>query len=384
MQPARAIRSTGYIVRLKRDNQRAPAPDVATAAFSIASKHRIAAPHTLLDETIRGFAVGHLPGHVLHGLRLDDRVESVEPDIEVRACAQTVPWSIARIGAAVDANGGGGAPAAAVDAHIFVLDTGVQSRHPDLNVVESVSFVRTERSTDDLNGHGTMVAGCAAARNNSSHVVGVAPGAKIHSYKVLDRSGGGSLSVVIAAIDRVIRFKQGSPASRVVINLSLGGYAGTTAYTALDAAVRTAVRDHGIPVVVAAGNESMNAALCTPAHTAEALTVGAYDSANAFARFSNFGSVVDVLAPGQNVLTTAVGSTTATASGTSFSCPYAAGAAALYLAAHPLAAPDQVAAALVALAAAAGPDANPPIAGVPADTTPYGLFVRDLWTPASA
>lgn len=351
---------------------------MTSTAYSLTSRHRIPLPHTILNgDSVCGFAVGHLPNHVLQNLRRDNRVEAVEPDLEVRAYTQQVPWSVARVGAVSTSPYTTGS----VDVHVFVLDTGVQMNHPDLNVVESISFLRSERNTDDLNGHGTMVAGCAAARNNTMHVVGVAPGAKVHSYKVLDRYGSGSLSTVISAIDRVIKYKQAFPAHCVVINLSLGGYAGSTAYGALDDAVRIAVRDHGITVVVAAGNESKNAALCTPAHTAEAITVGAYDSANQFATFSNFGSVVDILAPGRDILTTALKSNLATVSGTSFSSPYVAGAVALYLASKPVALPAEVVGALKAMALDAG---NPLIAGVPPDTTPYGLFVRSIVSPELA
>lgn len=161
-------------------------------------------------------------------------------------------------------------------------------------------------------------------------MVGVAPGAKIHSFKVLNQHGGGSSSAIIAAIDRVIQFKKAFPDNRVVINLSLGGYAGTTNYGALDLCVLSAIRDHKITVVVAAGNNSSDAGMYTQAHVYEAITVGAYDADNAFAAFSNYGAVVDLLAPGKGVVTTNINSSVKVISGTPFSCPYTAGAAALY------------------------------------------------------
>lgn len=360
-------RFVGYIVRFKNNRTF----DVPTMAYRLAARHTGGPPRDIFTESIRGFSIGRIPDVAVRWLRLEDAVESVEPDLEVNASVQNVPWSVARVGAAPTTLDG-----PTIDAHIFVLDTGVQLKHPDLNLVESKSFVRTERSVDDLNGHGTMVAGCAAARNNSTHVVGVAPGAKVHSYKVLDRYGGGSLSNIVSAMDAVIKFRRSSvPDNRIVVNLSLGGYAGTTSYTALDSAIATAVRDYQITVVVAAGNDGADAAWFTPAHTTEALTVGAYDSSNKFASFSNYGSQVDLLAPGKDVLTTGLKSSLVTVSGTSFSAPYTAGAAARYLAENPTALPIQVAASLRTIATEAGSLANPPIVQTPTGTTSMSVYV---------
>lgn len=190
----RDIRFIGYIVRLKAEH----AVDVPTVSHRLAARYATT-PLAIFTESIKGFTVGRIPENSVRRLRLEEAVESIEPDIEVRAYNQRIPWSITRIGATPKTS-----PMPDVDAHIFILDTGVQKNHPDFNLVESLSFIRTEPNTDDLNGHGTMVAGCAAAKDNGTHVVGVAPGAKIHSYKVLDRYGYGALSGIIAAIDGVI------------------------------------------------------------------------------------------------------------------------------------------------------------------------------------
>lgn len=224
-----------------------------------------------------------------------------------------------------------------------------------------------------------MSAGCAAAKDDLHFVVGTAPGARIHSYKVLDQNGSGYLDDIMYAIDAVIWWQLNAPAGkRAVINMSLGGYAGSTQYNSMDYAVQSAVRDYNIPVVVAAGNESMDASLCTPAHTLEAITTGAYASNNIFSTFSNFGSHVDILAPGTAVLTTSIGSSLATVSGTSFACPYVAGGVALYISKNRTATPATVAAELKRLASNTYSGANPPITNVPIGTTRSSLYMRNI------
>jgi subtilisin family serine protease len=268
----------------------------------------------------------------------DARLASVERDMLVRAQRQSLPWGLARIRA----------PAARkplwmrrrgrslpnVNADVFVLDTGVQRRHPDLNVVEARSFVSWERTPWDLNGHGTAVAGVIGARDNRTHVVGVAPGVRLRSLKVLDRNGEGAISDMVAAVEHMIRWKRRMSRrvrNAVVANLSLGGYVGSTRYTALDLALRRAVRA-GITVVVAAGNEGEDAGLYTPAHCREAICVGATDRGDALTSWSNWGAFVHVHAPGEGVLTTALDAYVQNISGTSFAAPHTAGAAALWLA----------------------------------------------------
>jgi subtilisin family serine protease len=210
----------------------------------------------------------------------------------------------------------------------------VQRRHPDLNVVEARSFVAWEPSPWDENGHGTAVAGVIGARDNRTHVVGVAPGVRIRSLKVLDRNGEGLISDIVAAVEHMVRWKRAQNRrvrNAVVANLSLGGFVGSTAYTALDAALRRAVRA-GITVVVAAGNEGDDAGLYTPAHCREAICVGATDRGDGLTSWSNWGGVVHLHAPGEGVLTTALNAYLQSISGTSFAAPHTAGAAALWLA----------------------------------------------------
>jgi subtilisin family serine protease len=357
-----------YIVKLKNVHTDASAE---TAINGICLRNRIVA-FDKFSETFRGFSTV-IPDNVLERVRAEAQVDSIEPDLQVNAYGQYVPWGIKRCG--VEATLPTFSQTNIENVHVFILDTGVQRNHPDLSVVESLSFVRTERSTHDRNGHGTMVAGVLAAKNNDSHVVGVAPGSKIHSYKVLDARGSGSLSNVISAIDRVIRYKKSNPSIPVVVNLSLGGFAGTTEYNSLDLSIRKAIVDFNICCVVAAGNEFIDASLCTPAHVHEAITVGSYNEFNRFSSFSNYGSIIDVLAPGENVLTTFLKSSTAITSGTSFSAPHVAGVAALILASNNKSTPGMIVEQIKITAKNDFNGANPKILNVPLATTNCSVFV---------
>ena len=358
----REISYDGYFVKLK-DN----VEDVDEIVTKICKKNSIESKKTT-KHSIKGFSIkGRKPQHVIDKLLDDENVVSVEPDIKVKASAQTIPWPAKRVGCERIGSG------LSINAHIFILDTGVQKDHPDINLVESLSFIEEEPDTDDLNGHGTMSAGCAAAKDNDSHVVGIAPGAAIHSYKVLGKDGSGYLSDIIAGIDEAIWFQKQNPNIRVIMNMSLGGYAGSTSYNSMDWAIYTAVVDYNIPVVVAAGNEYINVDMCTPSHTKEAITVGAYNNYNVFASFSNFGSGVDILAPGESILTTSVNSGTATASGTSFAAPYVAGAVALYISKNPAATPLDIVNKLKQFAIMNYGGSNPRITRAPTGTTQYKL-----------
>lgn len=298
----------------------------------------------------------------------------VEPDLRVSACSgQHTPWGVVRAqGVAARSRF-----PVLVNADVFVFDTGVQRRHPDLRVASAVSCVAHERTPEDLNGHGTAVAGVIAALDNRRDVVGVAPGARIHSVKVLDRHGSGYLSDILTGIEYMILWKRRHRRrdNQIVANFSLAAHTGSEAYTALDFAIRRAVAE-GITCVVAAGNEGADARLLTPAHCREAITVGAIDAANRFAAFSNHGPAVDLLAPGVAVRTTYVGSALANISGTSFAAPHVAGAALVHLLRRRgRRTPRQVAAQL-SWAARRSDRRNPRVADAPPQTTPFALNAR--------
>jgi subtilisin family serine protease len=237
-----------------------------------------------------------------------------------------------------------------VDADIAILDTGIRDL-PDLGVAGGHSCVGSDPGGwDDDNGHGTHVAGIAAAIDNDAGVVGVAPGARLWAVKVLDRSGGGTFSDVICGLDWVV--ENADAESIDVINLSLSGAtrAGEHKNCSSSAFHRAicAVVDAGIPVVVAAGNQGTNAKTRVPAAFKEVITVsgfadldgepgklggrgcGHYD--DSFLSFSNYGRAVDIAAPGGCIVSYRLGGGLEAASGTSAASPHVAGAIAHFVA----------------------------------------------------
>ncbi|MFG2333332.1 S8 family serine peptidase [Streptomyces sp. NPDC048604] len=219
----------------------------------------------------------------------------------------------------------------------YVIDTGVRVSHEDFGGRASHGFdaVDNDDSADDGNGHGTHVAGTIAG---TAH--GVAKKAKIVAVRVLDDNGSGTTEQVVAGIDWVTKNHQGPS----VANMSLGGGADE----ALDEAVRKAIAA-GVTFGVAAGNESSDAGQGSPSRVQEAITVASSTKDDEQSDFSNFGSVVDIYAPGSEITSAWNDSDTGTKtiSGTSMATPHVVGAAAVYLAGHPEAKPDEVAKALV-------------------------------------
>lgn len=390
LKPVGNANILGYIVKIKDNATGITADttvnDILNRGVAILRRKRPAGNNVpsitnIYAKTIRGFAIPIVSEAYINSLSTDDDVQFVEPDIEVNAFAQTIPWGVTRIGTmgstVASINGAG----QIATVNIFILDTGV-AVHPDLNRVEARSFVPREASVDDLNGHGTAVAGVVAAKDDTDGIVGVCPGAPIRSYKCLDKNGSGQLSWIIAALEAVYNWKTANYGALAVVNMSLGGYTGSFTYTSLDYAVKKVI-DHGIPVVVAAGNSGDMAELYTPAHTAEAITVGAYDYTNTMTTWSNFGAVVDILAPGANILTTSINvrnrkPTYATFNGTSFSAPHVAGAVALYLHNSPSSTPEAVRNALLTLSTNATLTDNPKIVSSFPNTTNNSIYVAGI------
>ncbi|MFF2504554.1 S8 family peptidase [Streptomyces sp. NPDC058067] len=224
---------------------------------------------------------------------------------------------------------------------VYVIDTGIRVTHRDFGgrARSGWDFVDGDATAQDGNGHGTHVAGTIAGTS-----YGVAKKAKVVGVRVLDNAGSGTTAQVIAGIDWVTKHAR-KPA---VANLSLGG----TANAQLDAAVRSSIAS-GVTYTVAAGNDGLPASLYSPARVPEAITVGATDRTDRRADFSNWGTRIDLFAPGVDITSASNASDTgkATHSGTSMASPHAAGAAALYLAGHTRATPAQVSQALTAQAA---------------------------------
>ncbi|WP_226967075.1 S8 family peptidase [Streptomyces phaeolivaceus] len=220
---------------------------------------------------------------------------------------------------------------------VYVIDTGVRISHKEFGgrAVNGWDFVQNDRTAQDGNGHGTHVAGTVAGAT-----FGVARKAKVVAVRVLDDAGGGTTAQVIAGIDWVTEHAR-KPA---VANMSLGGPGNAQ----LDTAVRNSIAS-GVTFTVAAGNDGIAAGLSSPARVKQAITVGATDRKDVRAPFSNWGPSLDLFAPGVSITSASHRDDTGkvTSSGTSMAAPHAAGAAALYLADHPRAAPAEVGRALV-------------------------------------
>ena len=221
--------------------------------------------------------------------------------------------------------------------NVYILDTGIRSTHTQFGgrATRDYDTVGDGQNGNDCHGHGTHVAGTIGGST-----YGVAKAARIHAVRVLGCNGAGSYTGIIAAVDWVASHRV-KPA---VANMSLGG--GYSA--ALNSAITSAI-GAGVTFVVAAGNNNANACNYSPASTPAAITVGSTTSTDARSYFSNWGTCLDIFAPGSDITSSWIGSDTATntISGTSMATPHAVGVAALYLAANPTASPASVASALI-------------------------------------
>ena len=334
-----------------------------------------------------GAQVGFVYEHALNGysatmsaeaasrITNDPKVAYVEPDLPQAATAQTLPTGVNRIDGELSPTAKIDGLDDRVDVDIAIIDSGVDLTHPDLNVVGGVTCSgggpfskKCSSGGNDDNGHGSHVAGIAAAKDNEIGVVGVAPGARIHAVKVLDSRGSGYTSWIIAGIDWVTA----NAATIEVANMSLGGSGYTAAY---HTAVKNSVAK-GVVYMVAAGNEARDvygpdAKFGTsddtqPAAFPEVGTISALADADgipgglkatstafsictenrddSFACFSNYsrnatnnpvtssGGKIDMMLPGYQITSTYSSGRYATVSGTSQASPHAAGMAALYIA----------------------------------------------------
>jgi subtilisin family serine protease len=314
-----------------------------------------------------GFAARMTAAAVEH-LRADTHVVSIQADEVVSGAGQALTAGARRVHADQSPTADIDGVDERVDADIAVLDTGIDVDHPDLNVVGGVNCLGGT-SYDDDSGHGTHVAGVAAAIDNNIGVVGVAPGARLWAVKVLDAQDNGTWSSVICGIDWVT-----SMAGTIeVANMSLTGTkaGGQCPRTPLHQAICDSVAA-GVTYVAAAGNFRSDANRYAPATFREVITVSALadydglpgglgtsecgaDADDNFANFSNYGDDIDLIAPGVCVRSTWKGGLYKVASGTSMSAPFVSGAAALYLSKHPGTTPAEV---RVALRAAATYDWN--------------------------
>jgi len=261
--------------------------------------------------------------HLIPELPVDVEEEGEPSMMETAAAAS---WGLDKIGVSKATNKGKGV-------HVYVLDTGVRTTHSDFGgrAIPTLEYISTRAKechgstscAQDVHGHGTHCAGTVGGTK-----YGVAPESTLHGVKVLSNSGSGSLSWIVGAIDWITTKGQ-RPA---VVSMSLGGPGRSAAYTrAIDTASK-----NGLTVVVAAGNENSDACNFSPAFVPAAITVGSTTSRNARSSFSNYGSCLQIYAPGSDIRSAGHRSDSqqATMSGTSMACPHVAGAAALLLEAN--------------------------------------------------
>ncbi len=267
--------------------------------------------------------VANLTDDEVEMLRKDPRVKSIDQDRLVTlkkprggggggSATQQIPYGITRVGGAGDGTG----------KTAWVLDTGIDLDHEDLNVdvARSVSFTG-DNNPNDVDGHGTHVAGTIAAIDNNIGVVGVAAGASVVACKVLGDDGTGAFSWTVQALDYV----RAVGSNGDVANMSLGPQS-RFIDSATDNAT-AALGASGIKVAIAAGNSYDDCSFYSPARTNQAnvFTISGIGEGDVVYWFSNYGSPVDYAAPGVNVLSTTPGNTYASFSGTSMASPHAAG-----------------------------------------------------------
>ena len=324
----------------------------AVSSSSVASLH--AQRYGARVEFVYGHAVAGyaavIPTNQLAALRADENVEYVEPDGEMSVVAQSLPWGIDKIDADVSSTLAGNGSGAITNVNAYIIDTGVDYTHTDLNASSTRHVSFANGPNRDCHGHGTHVAGTVAAVDNAQDVVGVAPGATLWGVKVLGCGGTGSNAGVIAGIDWVTA----NAIKPAVANMSLGG---SFSQAVNDAVIRSA--NSGVFYALAAGNNGANACSSSPASAGAGtnngiMTVAATDSVDTEASWSNYGPCVDIWAPGVSILSTRKGGGTTTMSGTSMASPHGAGGGALYLSGHPSASPGSVEGALKAAATDTG------------------------------
>lgn len=339
-----------YIVVFKRGVN-----EVRDQALALARSHGGQVEH-VYTHALQGFAA-KLPDAAVRALKHHPLVDYIEPDrtvsLQETPVANTqyqATWGLDRIDQVTrPLDGLYHNNYRGVGSHAFIIDTGIRADHseftgrilPGFNVAPDSSGATVSSNTSDCNGHGTHVAGTVGGT-----LYGVAKGATLIPVRVLNCQGSGTTSGVIAGINWVA----GSSLRPAVANLSLG-MSGVS--TAVNAAVAGAV-SKGVSMVVAAGNDNKDACGTSPASEASAVTVGATDSKDARARYSNYGTCLDLFAPGSSITSAWYSTATAAAilSGTSMAAPHVTGVVALALAANPDADPVAIDAFLKAYASA--------------------------------
>ncbi|HEY4582077.1 MAG TPA: S8 family serine peptidase [Lysobacter sp.] len=315
----------------------ARAPGLARAAENAAVD--LAARHggdvrMVYRNAVQGFVVRASEAQIARMLK-DPRIALIEEDatVSINATQTGATWGLDRIDQrSLPLNGSYTYDYTGSGVRAYIIDTGILGTHAEFSgrMLSGYSAINDGRGSTDCNGHGTHVAGTVGGTT-----YGVAKSVRLVPVRVLGCNGSGTNSGVIAGIDWV-RSNHVKPA---VANMSLGGGASS----AVDTAVNN-LANAGVTVVVAAGNDSSNACNYSPARASGAITVGSTTSTDARSSFSNYGSCLDLFAPGSSIKSAWYTGTSATntISGTSMASPHVAGAAALYLQRVPSATPSQV------------------------------------------
>ncbi|MFI6824070.1 S8 family peptidase [Micromonospora sp. NPDC050187] len=308
---------------------------VASKAATLAERYR-ATVRDVWGDALNGFSV-HASEKTAKRLAADPAVAYVEQDGTVQTMTTQSPtpsWGLDRIDQhPLPLNNSYSYTSTGSGVVVYIIDTGIRTTHTDFGgrAVHGYDAVDGALPADDCNGHGTHVAGTAGGAR-----FGVAKNVRLVAVRVLNCAGSGTLSGVISGVNWVTSNHVSGPA---VANMSLG----SALNTSLNAAVTNSIAD-GVTYTVAAGNSNADACNFSPASTPNAITVGATDSNDIRAPYSNWGSCVDIYAPGTNITSAWITSTTATntISGTSMASPHVAGAAARVLQVNPAWTPLQV------------------------------------------
>ncbi|KQG97118.1 serine protease [Acinetobacter baumannii] len=330
---AKGIIKNQYIVILNKDA--GPSKDFAQ---NIAKQHAGKVLQSY-DTVLKGFAI-YLPDTAgaafIEAMKKNPHVLSVESDtiVNIDATTQSNPdWGLDRIDQkALPLNSTYSYLQTGSGTTAYIVDTGILSSHQEFSgrVLSGYTAISDGNGTTDCNGHGTHVAGTVGGTT-----YGVAKNVNLVPIRILGCDGSGASSNVIAGLDWIL--KNGKKPA--VVNMSLGGATSSS----LDSAVEN-LYNNGYVMVVAAGNSNTDACTSSPARVSKAITVAATDNTDTRASYSNYGSCVDIFAPGSQINSSWIGSNTATKilNGTSMATPHVAGVVAEMLQSTPTASPQTI------------------------------------------